>query len=344
MTMVAVNDLCQTGKVDAQTSAGDDVQTTPTQAVLLARVARLYYFDECSKSEIADALGISRFRVARLLDTARREGIVKIRIDSPDGVDTELSVALQQTFGLTHAVVVEHEGDDLESLRRRLGQVAAKVLEEVVTANDILGLAWARSLRGIAPAITDIAPCPVVQLTGALSGPDGSDVLDLVRRVAQAGGGVPHVFYAPLVAPDPASARTLRRQPEVARALELADRVTVAAVGIGSWAPGLSTIYDMVQPEARSRAAALGAIGEISGALINASGGAVSAPLSKRIIGVTVDQLRRAETVISVAYGRGKADAVRAALRGGLVNGLVTHTQLAQALLDTEVAAHAVSK
>jgi len=52
-----------------------------------------------------------------------------------------------------------------------------------------------------------------VQLTGAMSRPDGSDVLDLVRRVAQTGGGTPHVFYAPLVAPDAASARTIRRQP-----------------------------------------------------------------------------------------------------------------------------------
>ena len=58
---------------------------------------------------------------------------------------------------------------------------------------------------------------------GALSDPDGSDVLELVRQVARAGGGAPHVFYAPIVVDNPAMARSLRRQPEVARALKLID-------------------------------------------------------------------------------------------------------------------------
>lgn len=307
---------------------------TPTEQVLLARIARHYYLDDRSKSDIAGELGISRFRVARLLDAARREGVVTIRIESPSGLDTDLSVELQHTFGLTHAVVLDVEDDTPDSLRDRLGRMAAEVLQEIIGRDDVLGLAWARSLRGMGTAVTKMAPCPVVQLTGALSGPDGSDVLELVRRVAQASGGTPHVFYAPLVAPDATLARTLRRQPEVARAAELAGRVTVAAVGIGAWKPGLSTIYDMVEPEARKRAQSLGAVGEISGALIDADGRPLQTPLSRRIIGVTGEQLRSIDTVISVAYGREKAGAVLAALRGGLVNGLITHAGLARALLD----------
>ena len=39
---------------------------------------RRYYLDGASKSEIAAELGISRFKVARLLERARREGIVRI--------------------------------------------------------------------------------------------------------------------------------------------------------------------------------------------------------------------------------------------------------------------------
>lgn len=305
------------------------------ELIMMARVARHYYVEDRSKSEIADELGISRFRVARLLTSARREGIVTIRIESPSGVDVGLSVELQRVFGLAHAVVLDLDDDDPESLRRRLGEMAAHVLGEVVGADDVLGLAWARSLRGIGPAVGRLAPCPVVQLTGALSGPDGSDVLELVRRVAQASGGTPHVFYAPLVAPDAASARALRRQPEVARAAELAGKVTVAAVGIGAWQPGLSTIYDMVEPVARERARSLGAVGEISGALIDADGAPVDSPLSRRIIGVTGEQLAAIDTVISVAYGRAKAGAVGAALRGGMINGLITHAGLARALLDS---------
>ena len=43
----------------------------PSEVVLAARVARLHFLDDRSKVDIAAQLGISRFRVARLLDTAR---------------------------------------------------------------------------------------------------------------------------------------------------------------------------------------------------------------------------------------------------------------------------------
>jgi DNA-binding transcriptional regulator LsrR (DeoR family) len=120
----------------------------------------------------------------------------------------------------------------------------------------------------------------------------------------------------------------------VMRAAELAGRVTVAVVGIGGWEPGLSTIYDTIDADARAGATEVGAVGEISGALIDSGGNPLTTPLSRRLIGVTGEQLRAIGTVISVAYGRKKAPAVLAALRGGLVNGLITHSGLARALLD----------
>lgn len=305
----------------------------PTELVLTARVARMYYLDDRSKTEIADELAISRFRVARLLDSARRSGLVRIEIETSGEVDTDLSAQLQAAFGLAHAVVLDIPDDDHIALRRHLGEAAAEVLREVVTRDDVLGLAWARSLAGIGTALDTFVPCPVVQLTGALSRPDGSDVLELVRRVARAGGGTAHVYYAPLVAADAMTARTLRRQPDVARAASLLPTVTVGAVGIGAWAPGLSTVFDAVEPDTQQRTARLGVVAEVSGVLIDAPGRPVNAPLAKRIIGITGDDLAGMRTVLAVAYGDEKAEAVRAALHGGLVTGLVTHASLARQLL-----------
>ena len=50
---------------------------------------------------IAERLGISRFRVARLLDSARDAGMVRIEIGLPGGSpDTGLSAELCSAFGL----------------------------------------------------------------------------------------------------------------------------------------------------------------------------------------------------------------------------------------------------
>jgi DNA-binding transcriptional regulator LsrR (DeoR family) len=306
----------------------------PTEVVLTASIARRYYLEDRSKSEIADELGISRFRVARLLDVARRTGMVDIQIHSPDTLDTELSERLQHTYGLAHAVVLDVPDDDVHSLRRYLGDTTVEVLKDLVTGDDVLGVAWARSVVGVADVITKFAAVPVVQLTGALSSPDGSDVLDVVRGFARAGGGTPYVFYAPFIASDTATARTLRRQPDVARAMALVPTVTVAAVGIGAWAPGLSSIYDALDADARDKATKAGVKAEVSGVLVDGAGRPVATPLARRIIGPSSQQLRAIRDVVAVAYGDEKADAAHSVLSGGWITSLVTHSSMARLLLS----------
>lgn len=309
------------------------------EAVLLANVARRFYLMGQSKTEIADSLAISRFRVARLLDTALETGLVRIEITTPGHVDSELSWDLQRGFGLAHALVLDVDDDDEPALRRTLGEAAADLLSDVVTADDVVGLAWARSLHPMGTAMHRIPAVPVVQLTGALSRPDGLDVLELVRTMARLGGGAAHVFYAPMIAADTATARTLRRQPDVARVLRLASEVTVAAVGIGAWRPGLSTVFDAFPPADRASLARAGVVADISGVLIDLEGRPVQNPVTQRIIGFTAANLRAIPTVIAVAYGDAKATAVASALRGGLVNALVTHRAMAEALLELAPAA-----
>ncbi len=254
----------------------------PSEMISTARVARMYYLEDRSKSDIAQELGISRFRVARLLDTARRAGVVNIEIRSPGSLDVELSLQLQSGWGLKHAVVLDVADEDHTQLRRQLGESAAHVLTEIVTAEDVLGIAWSRSASAVGDALQRFVPCPVVQLTGAISRPDGGDVLGLVRRLARLGGGSPNVFYAPMVVPDAATARLLRKQPEVVRAMSLVPKVTVAVVGVGAWSSGLSTIYDSVEQDDRDITARSGVVAEISGVFIDQLGAAVRPPLSRR--------------------------------------------------------------
>ena len=69
--------------------------------------ARRYFLDGASKSEIAQELGISRFKVARLLDDARRDGIVRIEIGAPPEIDIEMSTELAGRYGLRGTLVQE---------------------------------------------------------------------------------------------------------------------------------------------------------------------------------------------------------------------------------------------
>ena len=71
----------------------------PAELVMLAAVARRHYLQNQSKVEIADELGISRFKVARMLESARERGLVRIEIVRQGSLDVDLSARLQQRFG-----------------------------------------------------------------------------------------------------------------------------------------------------------------------------------------------------------------------------------------------------
>ena len=315
-----------------------DVTERPAQLILIASIARRYYLDGRSKVEIAEELGLSRFKVARLLETARASGLVRIEIADPDMIDIDLSARLQDAYDLQHAVVVDTPDDDSTILREHLGNAAAELLSEITTAEDVLGLAWSRSVSAMTNALNRLPTIPVVQLTGALVQPDVADSsVDLVRQAARISGGAAHFFYAPTVVSDSATARALRQQPEVARTFGRFGSVTKAVVGVGLWAAGESTVYDVTDEKVRRELHRRGVCGEIAGALIDVDGHPVESDLTERMIGVSAAELRAIPEVVGLAYNIARSSAVQAAIRGGFVKSLVTHPSLARVLLAQQV-------
>ena len=306
----------------------------PAALVLMATVARRYYLEGASKSDIATELGLSRFKVARLIEAARASGIVRIELDARGAINLDLSVRLRAAYGLHHCVVIDCPDDDDDVLRAHLGRAAAELLSEIVEPGDVLGLAWSRALMAMRPFLGPLNHCDVVQLTGALSLPGEASPIELVRDVARWSEGRAFFFYAPMMLPDAATARTLRRQPEVARAFDQLPSVTLAVVGVGLWAPGRSTVYDGAEPRDRETLRRRGVCAEVSGVFLTAEGEPVRTALTERMIAISGEQMRAIPEVIALPHGTVKAPAVRAALRSGLVRGLVTHAALAQALLD----------
>jgi DNA-binding transcriptional regulator LsrR (DeoR family) len=125
-------------------------------------------------------------------------------------------------------------------------------------------------------------------------------------------------------------------QPEVARTFGRFGSVNKAVVGVGLWAPGESTVYDVTDGKVRRELQRRGVCGEIAGVLIDAEGHPVESDLTERMIGVSATQLHAIPEVIGLAYGVARSPAVQAAVRGGFINSLVTHPSLTRALIARE--------
>jgi len=316
---------CESRSIDTQTSLRLD------DLVLAATVARRYFLEDRTKVQIAAELSLSRFKVARLIELARSSGIVRITIATPGAVDTQLSVLVRERLGLSRALVVNT--DDATALSD-LADVAATLLAEVLTPADVLGLGWSRAVLATVERLTRVPACTVVQLTGGLTSPDvNASLIDTVDGLARRGGGRGCSFYAPMFVSDPASAEVIRRQPDTAAAFARFPELTRAVVGIGSWQPVRSDLYDALTADERAALRRAGVVADLSGTFLDAAGTPITMSQGRRVIGISAAQLAAVPDVICVAHGRERAPAVRAAVRAGCVTTLVTTSALAQELL-----------
>src|SRR5919205_353572 len=87
---------------------------------------RRYFFLGASQSDIAAETGLSRFKVARLLEQARATGLVRIELDYRGELNLDLSARLATTYGLRHSIVVDTSEEDEALLRANLGRAAAE--------------------------------------------------------------------------------------------------------------------------------------------------------------------------------------------------------------------------
>ena len=307
----------------------------PAELVRLAAVARRFYVDGVPKLEIAKEFGVSRFKIARLLDQALARGIVRIEVSVPAHIDTELSERVRAAYRLRHAIVVDTPEHPETDLRANLARVAADLLAETVVEGEILGLGYGRTLTVMTGALTRLAPCTVVQLSGALLGVNVQEnTIELVRRVAAVSGGPAFPIYTPQVLPDFATAEALRRQPQVAEAQRRWNQLTKAVVAIGSWDPPHSQLYIALSERERTRLRAQGACAELCANLLDAEGQPVATDFTDRCITITAGQLRAVDEVIAVGGGHDKVAAFRAVLKGGYATSVITDIIVARALLD----------
>ncbi|MBD8044532.1 DNA-binding transcriptional regulator [Arthrobacter sp. Sa2BUA2] len=306
----------------------------PDELVRLAHIAREHYIAGKTRVEIAEELGLSRFKVGRLLDDAVKSGIVTFDISVPGPVDVESSLKLQRRYGLKRAVVVRTPTDASEAVQEELGKVGADLLTELAAPEDVIGMTAGRTLGRLADSLDSLPGCEVVQLAG-VAGPVQATGVEVIRRVAEAARSRGWTLYAPIVASDPEAAAAIRRQHDVQQTMGQYSKVTLALVAIGSWAPADSQFFDNPAITAEDHAALLdsGVQADIGSILIDREGKVVN-DIQARCVAIDDGELRRIPEVIGVAGGALKHDAVRAALKSGLIDSLVTDSTLAYRLLE----------
>jgi DNA-binding transcriptional regulator LsrR (DeoR family) len=316
---------------------------------LMTKVAHLYYGQDMTQPEIAVQLDLSQATVSRLLKRAKQEQIVRVTVNVPHGIYSQMEEELQKTYGLKEAVVVDSVEHN-DQILRDIGAAAAYYLETTLHAGEMIGVSsWSATLLAMVDALQPLARpsrIRVLQILGGLGNPSAEVYASrLVGRLANLMRGEATLLPAPGVVGSPEALPILLEDRYVHDAMSLFDQVTIALVGIGTLEPSglLASSGNIFSHEELNMLRAAGAVGDICLRFFDASGTPVTTPLDERVIGMKLDQLRHVKRSVGIAGGTQKLSAIHGALQGRLINVLITDRFTAQHLLDGTKAVDAPS-
>ncbi len=296
---------------------------------LMVRAAKLYHDLQRTQAEIASELGLTRWQVSRLLTEANELGIVRVEITPRSGRATELEVELQQAFGLRDAVVVPHgQARDSDMSREAVAQAASIYIAGMRPQASLMGVSWGRTMSAVArflPANWNPG-LHVVLVNGATNIRITSrSTTAVAEEFARSAAGTATLLPAPAVLGDTSTREVLERDPVIENVLRLAAEADVACFSMGALSHNSVLVTSgFIEPEHIDRLRDRGAVGDILGRFVDASGTIVDAELDSRTLGLKLDFLRRKSRAIGIVSGRDKHAVTLAALKAGYVSVLIT--------------------
>ncbi len=300
----------------------------------LVQVATLYYEENKSQQEIADQMGVSRSLIALYLKRAREQNIVRIQIVNPGDQCEDLALALQDKCGLRSVDVIPNPSAE-ELVLRSLGGAAARFLEERLQEGDTIGLGWGRTIMETVNLLAPSRPhnIEVVPLMGESSFTGSyTQMNQIVLQMARAFSGQPYFLLAPLMVSSKTLHDALLADETAKLVADRWQRLNIACIGIGALGAAHGQVVYLGEANVRQYLAA-GAVGDIVARHFTLQGQQIYLPQDDCILGIDLEQLRAAHTVVAVAGGIAKTRAVIGALRTHLITDLILDQELAQAVL-----------
>ncbi|HVZ01919.1 MAG TPA: sugar-binding transcriptional regulator [Dongiaceae bacterium] len=301
-----------------------------------ARAGWLYYIAGNTQDEIARRLKVSRATAQRLVSLCLSERLITFRLEHPIAACMELAARLQDRFGLVHCEVAP-TNPAAPNAPNGVAERAGALLEATLRADKpaIIAIGTGRTMRA---AVEQIPPmdCPnhqLVSLVGNIS-PDGSaSFFDALARLTDLTKARHYPMPLPVFVASEAERQQLLKLGPVSRVRALAAKADLNLVGIGQIDQSAQVYVDgFISHDELLEMLRLGAVGEVAGWAMDAQGRVIDGGTNRRLTSVPLPAPARALTV-GAALGRSKLPAIRAALKGRIINGLITDEATAQALL-----------
>ena len=307
------------------------------EANLMIKCCKLYYEENLTQNEIATILGVSRPTISRLLDEGRKSGVVKIEIVNP--IENNYGILernIEKKYSLREVIIVDDDKDD-DAQKKNIAKACAEYLKRIVKTDDNIGVSMGTTIKNIGKYIEPNSKLNLTLIP--LIGGVGQTQIEIhpnhvVMDLARAFRGDFKLLHAPAVVSNGEIRNTFLKEESLENILEMGKKVDIAIVGIGSPITDKSTMmssgyFDVDDLKVFKKQ---GAAGDICLQFYDINGQSDEFEFNNRVIGVELDNIKKIPTVIGVAGGEEKIEAIVGALNGKFINVLVTNYSNAKAI------------
>jgi DNA-binding transcriptional regulator LsrR (DeoR family) len=300
-----------------------------------ARAGWLYFIAGHTQDEIARMLQISRASAQRLVSLCVAERLITFRLNHPIAACMQLAVHLKDIFGLVYCEVVPSD-PAAPNAAAGIAERAANLLESTLRSDKpaIIALGTGRAVRAAVELISPI-DCPnhqIVSLVGNISADGSASSFDTVGRLADRTKARHYPMPLPFLMSSEDERDQMLQIDPIARVRTVAAKADLRLVGIGQMDKSAQIHVDgFVSRAELFEMMRLGAAGELTGWAFDAEGRIIEGGTNRRLTSMP-PQIPAKALTIGVAVGSAKVVPIKAALRGRLINGLITDEATASAI------------
>lgn len=307
---------------------------------ILYQVAQMYYIDNCSQIEIAQALSLSRPKVSRLLAKARNEGVVQINLTPPlaAGGTDHIETLLKETFHLKNVLVVPSVSMDEGEYLRTTAAAAAKYFSQFIRDGDNIGVSWGYTLLEISKHLP--AKClsysSIVQICGNLDNADSTNFANEIIRLFCEKMQIHQklTLPCPVMVENSIIVDLLLHDSKISSIMKKINSVDVAFLNIGVLNENnCLCCTGFLRPEDLTYLQNKKAVGCVCSRFIDASGEIVDNEYDSRTISIGLPALKKARISCACIASERKIPPLIGAIRSGLVNTIAIDGNTAQKLL-----------
>ncbi len=304
--------------------------------------ANLYYRHGSSQAQIAQALGISRPKVSRLLALAQRLGIVSITVKPLEIFDqSELAEKLANLYGLRRVLIGIPEENSELVIKRSIGLVFQEHLADFLIPKIRIGIGlgstmyeMAKNLRVGYSTQKDISIIPL--MGGAGQSDPAYQINNIVDLLADTLNAQRKYLMTPAICESPSQKKAFLKSPQASVVVNEWVQLDIVVFGLGKPIEESSVLYSSFPEKYLIQMVKRHAVGDILAHFFDINGTLVCPEAETILLGIPFKTLLRVPERICLAGGLRKALGIRTALKSGYITTLITDLFTAQLLAEQE--------